>query len=278
ETRAVQVNWDNGRTCVLITSLPEAIFSSDNVVKSYFDRWPAQELSFKDMKSGVNINRVVGYTKKLGDNEKVLKNIEELQEEIAEIETELEIPLNKINDMEVILQSKIEEERTYREKSIVFNGERKLPKCDAEILENIQAEINSLKRKIKAIEMVDEKSFNSLRKKKTELVRIIDKKKIYSVDVELDQIMTCFKISFANLCCYFLDKCFNGEKMTLQQIFETIFELRGKVKMDGDQRNIILERNTKQEKLMKKLDSAFETINLMGIKDMNGYRYNFGFV
>lgn len=277
ETRAVQVNWDNGRTCVLITSLPEAIFSSDNVVKSYFDRWPAQELSFKDMKSGVNINRVVGYTKKLGDNEKVLKNIEELQEEIAEIEKKLEIPLNEINDVEKILQSKIEKERTYREKSIVFNGERKLPECDTEILEDIQAEINSLKRKIKAIEMVDEKSFNSLRRKKTELARIIDKKKIYSVDVELDQIMTCFKISFANLCCYFLDKCFNGEKMTLQQIFETIFELRGKVKMDGDQRNIIIEGNTKQEKLMKKLDSAFETINLMGIKDINGYRYNFGF-
>ncbi len=235
ETRAVQVNWDNGRTCVLITSLPEAIFSSDNVVKSYFDRWPAQELSFKDMKSGVNINRVVGYTKKLVDNEKVLKNIEELQEEIAEIETELEMPLNEINDVENILQSKIEKERTYREKSIVFNGERKLPECDAEILEDIQAEINSLKRKIKAIKMVDEKSFNSLRRKKMELARIIDKKKIYSVDVELDQIMTCFKISFANLCCYFLDKCFNGEKMTLQQIFETIFELRGKVKMDGDQ-------------------------------------------
>lgn len=126
--------------------------------------------------------------------------------------------------------------------------------------------------------MVDEKSFNSLRRKKTELARIIDKKKIYSVDVELDQIMTCFKISFANLCCYFLDTCFNGEKMTLQQIFETIFELRGKVKMDGDQRDIIIEGNTKQEKLMKKLDSAFETINLMGIKDINGYRYNFGFV
>lgn len=278
ETRAVQVNWDNGRTCVLITSLPEAIFSSDNVVKSYFDRWPAQELGFKDMKSGVNINRVVGYTKKLGDNEKVLKNIEELQEEIAEIEKKLEIPLNEINDVEKILQSKIEKERTYREKSIVFNGERKLPECDAEILEDIQAEINSLKRKIKAIEMVDEKSFNSLRRKKMELARIIDKKKIYSVDVELDQIMTCFKISFANLCCYFLDKCFNGEKMTLQQIFETIFELRGKVKMDGDQRNVIIEGNTKQEKLMKKLDYAFETINLMGIKDINGYRYNFGFV
>ena len=59
ETRAVQVHWDNGRTSVLITSLGEEIFSTDNVVKSYFDRWPAQELNFKDMKSSVNIHRIV---------------------------------------------------------------------------------------------------------------------------------------------------------------------------------------------------------------------------
>ncbi len=278
ETRAVEVNWDNGRTCVLITSLPEAIFSSDNVVKSYFDRWPAQELSFKDMKNGVNIHRVLGYTKKLIDNEKVLENIEILQGEIDEIDEEIAAPLNKIKEIEAILQLKIEKERKYREKSVVFKGERLLHERQAKILKDIQTEINSLKRKIKAIEMDDEKSFNSLKKKKSELARINDKKKIYSVDVELDQIMTCFKISFANVCCYLLEKCFNGEKMTLEQIFETIFELRGKVKIDGDQRNITIDRNIKQEKLMKQLESAFETINFLGIKDIYGKRYNFKFV
>jgi transposase len=277
-TRAVQVNWDNGRTCFLITSLPQSIYSTDNVVKSYFDRWPAQELSFKDMKSGVNINRVVGFTKKLIDNEKVLLKIEALQGSISIIEKELESPLNEIKEIEKILQLKIEEERQYREKSIIDKGERKLPELDAKNLKDIQSEINSLKRKIKAIEMNKEKSFNSLKMKKTELARIIDKKKIYSVDVELDQIMTCFKISFANICCYLLDKCFNGDRMTLQQIFETIFELRGKVTIDGDLRNIAIERNTKQENLMKKLEFAFEILNNFGIKDIYRNRYNFKFV
>ena len=60
ETRAVQVNWDNGRTSVLITSVPEAIFSMDNVVKSYFDRRHAQELDFNDMKGSVNLHRGCG--------------------------------------------------------------------------------------------------------------------------------------------------------------------------------------------------------------------------
>jgi hypothetical protein len=65
--------------------------------------------------------------------------------------------------------------------------------------------------------------------------------------VELDQIMTCFKISFANICGYLLDECFNGEKMTLQRLFETIFDLRGKVEVENDQRNIVIERNPKQD-------------------------------
>ena len=278
ETRAVQVYWDNGRTSVLITSVPKTIFSTDYVVKSYFDRWPAQELDFKDMKGGVNLHRVVGYGKELVDNKKVLERIEQLQGQINELERELDAPLNEIRVIEKNLELKIKEERIYREKSSVDNGERKLPEHDAEILKGIQKEINSLKGKIKKIEKGHEKPFKSLKKKKEELARIIDKKKIYRVDVELDQIMTCFRISFANICSYMLEECFNGEKMTLQRLFETIFDLRGKVKVDNDQRNIFIDRNPKQENVMRTLDLALEVLNRMGIQDANKLRYNFKLV
>jgi hypothetical protein len=45
-----------------------------------------------------------------------------------------------------------------------------------------------------------------------------------------------------------------------------------------DQRNIAIERNTKQENLMKKLEFAFDCINSLGIKDIYGNRYNFRFL
>ena len=147
----------------------------------------------------------------------------------------------------------------------MVNGEKKLSEHDAELLKRIQKEINSLKRKIKGIEKGHEKPFKSLKKKKKkELARIIDKKKIYRVDVELDQIMTCFKISFANICGYLLDECFKGEKMTLQRLFETIVELRGKVEVENNQRNRVIERNPKQEYTMRKLESALEVITRRG--------------
>ena len=275
ETRAVEVNWDNGRTSVLITSVPDALFSTDYVVRSYFERWPMQELDFKDMKAGVNLHRVVSYGKKLVDNTKVLERIEQLQGQISELERELEAPLNEIKGIGRDLQSKINEERIYREKSTVEDGKRKLSEHDAEILKGIQKEINSLKRRIKKIEKSHDKPFKSLKKKRKELARIVDKKKIYRVDVELDQTMTCFRIAFANICCYLLDECFGGEKMTLERLFEAIFELRGSVMVEGNQRNVFIERNPKQEYIMKKLESALEVVNRMGIKDTTGFLYNF---
>jgi rubrerythrin len=278
ETRAVQVHWDNGKMSVLITSVPETIFSPDNAVKSYFDLWPMQELDFKDMKGGVNLHRVVGYGKKLVDNKKVLEKIELLQGQINELERELEAPLNAIRNVEKNLQSRINEERIYRETSMLINGKRKLSERDTQILESIQKEINSLQRKIKKIEKGHEKPFKSLKKKKAELARIIDKKKIYRVDVELDQIMTCFKIAFANICAYLLDECFNGEKMTLQRLFETIFDLRGNVKVENGQRNVFIERNPKQKDIMRKLGLAFGVINRMGIEDTKECVYNFELV
>jgi len=275
ETRVVQVHWDNGRTSVLITSLGEEIFSTDNVVKSYFDRWPAQELNFKDMKSSVNIHRIVGYGKKLVDNQTVLNKIKKLQQQKNKLDCELKIPLDKIQTLEVSLQKKITEEKIYKGQSTIENGIRRLPEPDMKSLESIQKEINSIKRMIQKIKDEYPKQFKLLKRKNDELARIVDKKKIYYVDVELDQIMTCFKISMANICCYLLDSCFDGQKMTLHRLFEEIFNLRAEVKIENDCRNITIKKNCKQPDIMKRLESALIVINDMKLKDMNGYQYNF---
>jgi uncharacterized coiled-coil DUF342 family protein len=66
------------------------------------------------------------------DNTKVLERIEQLQGQISELKRELEAPLNEIRGIERDIQSKINEEKIYREKSTVENGKRKLSEHDAE--------------------------------------------------------------------------------------------------------------------------------------------------
>jgi hypothetical protein len=66
--------------------------------------------------------------------------------------------------------------------------------------------------------------------------------------------------------------------MTLQRLFETVFDLHGKVRVENDQRNIFIERNPKQENVMRKLELALEALNRMEIKDANKPLYNFKLV
>jgi hypothetical protein len=270
ETRAVQVHWDNGRISVLVTNLNKEIVSTDHVVKSYFDRWPAQELNFKDMKSSVNIHRIVGYGKKLVDNQTVLKKIEQLQKQKSKLEQELVVPLEKIRELEEYLQMKINDEKAIKETSTILNGIRVLPDQDLKNLNDIQKVINNTKKSINKIKDGYPKQFKSLTKKNEELARIIDKKKIYAVDVELDQIMTCFKISMANICCYLLENCFQGYKMTFNRLFEVIFNRRAEVRIENDSRCVTIKKNIKQPNVMEILESAINVINEMKIKDMRG--------
>jgi predicted transcriptional regulator len=279
EPRAVQIKWDNGRTSTLVTNLPKDLFSTDNVVKSYFDRWPKEELDFKDMKKGVNIHRMVGYGKKIVNNPKVIEKIELLQKQIKKLEKELSIPLSEINSLEKNFQPLIRKETVYREKSTIKKGKREFKyRNDEQVFMDIQKQIDRIKNNIKDIKNENGKSFKSFKKKKDELARIIDKKKRYYVDVELDQLMTCFKISFANVCRYLFDECFEGKKMSLQSLFESIFDLSGKVKEEDKQRKIFIDRNPKQVNIMKRLAYGFEIINNMKAKDIKGYTYNFRLV
>ncbi|MCP3872189.1 MAG: hypothetical protein GY699_03410 [Desulfobacteraceae bacterium] len=276
ETRTVQVNWDNGRSCTLITNLPTTLFSTDNVVKSYFNRWPMQELDFKNTKKGVNIHRIVGYGKKLVENTNIIGKISTLQKSVLNLEEELEVPLSHIKIKEKELQPLIKKETKYREKSSIINGNRVFKNEKTEKQFNrINKEINKLLREKSKLKKAHEKQFKSLEKKKKELARIIDKKKIYKVDVELDQLMTGFKLSFANVCSYFIEECLDGQKMSLETLYESIFNLRGQSKLKGKVKKIILERNDKQPKMMEKLSNAFNIINHMEKNHSYAEKYYF---
>ena len=129
ETRAVQIKWDKGKTSTLVTNLPCDLFSLDNVVKSYFDRWPMQELDFRKMKSLVNIHRMVGYGKKLVNNESVIEKIGKLQKQKKILEDELKNPLTEISSLEKALQSLIKKETAYREKGTIVDDRRRNPRA-----------------------------------------------------------------------------------------------------------------------------------------------------
>ena len=99
---------------------------------------------------------------------------------------------------------------------------------------------------------------------------------MYVADVELDQLMTCFRMSFVNLCSFFLSRCMNDEKMELQNLIQSFFMLSGSITETESERSIVLKRNPKEEaKMMEKLGLGLDVLNSFNIKDINGKRYLF---
>jgi hypothetical protein len=270
ESRAVIVNWDNDRKAVIVTDIPRELLDESEVVKKYFDRWPMQEKIFREEKSGVNIHRIVGYGKKIESYDKMDERHRKICETITNLKLKLEVPLMEIDAVEAELTDLYQKERSLREKSIIVDGKRVLGEADAVNLQECESQINRCIRQKTKIEKEHKDDFDKFKISLDEEKRLRGKDKVYRIDTELDQIMTCFKMSFVNLCSFFLTRCFDNEKFELLTLMESIFQLNGSASVSSDRKVIDLELNPKEPDLMDKLYTGLQILNTMPVYDLDG--------
>ena len=275
ECRAVIIEWDNGKRSVLVTDIPRELLDASEITKKYFDRWPLQEKQFRDGKSGVNIHRIVGYGMKIENYDRMDDRHSKLCETITRLNLKLEKPSKEKEQINEQLSSLLVQEKTLHERSKIVNGKRILNEADSIELQDCEAQINRCHRQQKAIEKEYKDDFKRLRKCLKEERSIRNKDNVYKIDLELDQIMTCFKMSFINLCSLFLTKCMNHEKFELLTLFESIFQLDGNAFIDGESKVIELIMNLKEPELMDKLNKALLILNGSDIHDMSGQSVQF---
>ena len=60
-----------------------------------------------------------------------------------------------------------------------------------------------------------------------ERVTLERRREVYTIDVELDEIMTGFKLTFMNLCRYFCRKYLADEHVELETLIQAVFSLPG---------------------------------------------------
>jgi hypothetical protein len=270
EARAVIVNWENGKESVLVTNISAELLDASQIVKRYFDRWPNQEKQFRNMKGPLNIHRIVGYGKKLEDYDSMKEKHSKIKQTVEQLRAKLRDPLSEKEEIDKELTTLYRKERKLREKSKINLGKRVLSEPDSRELEEIERKIDKSLRRQKAIEKKHKEDFAKLKKNMKEEGRIRFKDKIYRIDTELDQIMTCFKLSFANLCSFFLTECMNHERYELVTLFDSIFQLGGKARTTDREKTIEFERNPKEQKVMKKLEAGIKKLNEMKIQNAEG--------
>ncbi len=277
-SRAIKIDWDNGKVTVLLTSLPLKILDASEVVWSYFQRWPAQELQFRHKKAAVSLNRVAGYGKKEIENPRVIVAQQKAAKKIQELTKELEEPIRKISIHEKAIDNLIPKERRIRAKGTILKGKRILSKKLHQELDKYGKKISYHNREMKKIEKEHGKEFKMLRKHQKEWLRLQGKEKVYEIDVELDQIVTFYRVSLANLLAYFIHHFLGGVSTSLVMILHQIIHLQAKIEESDEERKIKLKSNEKDPEMMGKLSLALEKLNSLNIQGPRGKFMRFSLV
>ncbi len=275
ESRAVRVFWDNGRECCLVTSISKDVFDASEVVKAYFDRWPLCERQYAMMKAAVCFHQVVGYGKKQVDNEKMIDRISKSQITLKRLQRELKIPLSQIATNEEGLFELIQQERKLKENSKITKGKRVQSNRNKEALEDCQRKIRKISRKSKQIEKPFKKEFVALRKEQKEFSRIQGKQKVFHADVELDQLVTSFRLAFANILAFLAMEILGGLQIEMNTLIQSILFLSGTIERQNKLHKVIINVNKKDPKFMAILSKGLTKINDLKIRRPSGAIYKF---
>ena len=275
ESRAVRVHWDNGRECCLVTSIEDKVFDASGVVRAYFDRWPFCEKQYAMMKASVCFHQVVGYGKKQVDDAKMTDRINKHQSDLKRLKEELRIPLSEIGNKEQELQLLFKKETRLKENSKIKGGKRIQSRKNKEALETCQRQIRKIQREIKKTEEPHKMKFVTYRKKCKEYARIQNKQKVCHVDVELDQLITSFRLSFANLPAFLAREILDDMSLEMNTPAQSILFLSGTVEQFPDRRKVTISRNKKDSGFMATLLRGLNKLNALKIRHPSGAVYEF---
>ena len=273
--RAIIINWDNKKKFTLITSIPKALVDASEIVWSYFQRWPAQEMIFRRMKAAVSLNRVCGYGRKLVVNERVKEKLKELEAKKARLELKALPVLKKIDEHDQAIIKLIPREFRLRQKTTIKDGVRNIPIRIREEFAKVSAQIRMHEKAKKAIEKEHRKVLKPYRETMKEWMRLQRKVEVYHVDVELDQIMTYYRASLAHLCAYFIKHFLDGKPIAMAMLIYRMGQLSAGIEVTRRERKVTLKASRKDKSMMEMLGPAIEKLNDLQIHGHANRLYRF---
>ena len=269
-SRAVKIDWDYGKRTVLLTSLDLSVVPAGEVVKAYFDRWPNEELQFRSMKKVVCLNRVAGYGMQEHEDEKVVQRQRKVREKIQVLKVTLSKSLEAIAHEEVSITKLVKKEQKLRAVSRIKKGRRILPKEQEAEFKEIGRQIRKREQAIVKIKKPNKDSFKKLHRLEGEWLRLQGKEKVYSIDVELDDIMTFFRVSLVNIYVYLSRLLFGKKTILMSRLVLSILHLPALIEETPERRMITLEYNKKDQRMMEVLQRALAKINKLSTVTLSG--------
>jgi hypothetical protein len=127
-------------------------------------------------------------------------------------------------------------------------------------------EINKYQRLIQKINKEHKTHLNLLKKHQKTWLSLQGNSPVYEVDVELDQIVTFYRVSLANLYAYFIKHFLEDESVSMIMLLHRVIHLQGRITENDLTRKITLQYNKKDPHMRNKLEKALIKINQLNIR------------
>ncbi len=271
-----------GKVAWFATNVPVDEFSAADVIRLYFDRWPAQEHVYRDGSGAVGLDVHHGYGKRKVDNvavidrqDKLLGQIQRLEAHIARRRAALEEARQEHAGFQDAFDTRLPIVRREREEfdgamarnavtDAMREGHRILRLWEGWI-ETTRANLDQwAKDKASAREIIAEEEAARDRKR-ADVERLSAHRQIFTVDVELDEIMTAFKFTFMNLCAVLMTTWL-GVNMEIETLIESVLTLPGERVTTATTETVRIYRQPRDPRAMAAVERACVALTARGIR------------
>jgi hypothetical protein len=271
-----------GKTSVLVTGASETILSTRGVADAYFKRWSNQELRFKTF-GEANFKGVAGYGKQMVKNVAVVTELDKLPAQRERAKTRIDGQGTLVTNAYTALKAarsavkKAEARRAKQDGQVAAELYRENPDPNV-VCERVDAVIGErdrlaeAKTAVAAAEADHQATVEKLAALHAELPKLDEKealllsrKEIYRADVELDRIVSVYKLGFVLLCELALREFFAGLNISLATFIRQILTLPGKRVVEGYQEFIQIASPPNQD-IRVALEGACERVNALKMR------------
>ena len=258
-------------------------FSDATILDLYFARWPLQELVFRDGNGRVHLGAHHGYGKMKIDNVAVIDKIDKLDSRARRLEGQIEKLEGRCD--ELLIGCK-EHDALIVEKADQLDGLR--TSLDAALttkeagspsfardyatVQELERDLTGLRankseQKLALLDLGHRiaQTEASTRRTESERARLEQRRQIFTVDTELDQAMTAFKITFMNLCSVFMRRYLGGRSFEIDTLIRGIFSLPGERVRTPTRETIRIWYQPRDRELMPLVEAACKQLTARGL-------------
>ncbi|MEZ4240360.1 MAG: hypothetical protein R3F59_30245 [Myxococcota bacterium] len=260
----------------------EAVPAAD-VIRLYFERWPAQEHVFRDGNGLVGLDVHHGYGKRKVDNVAVLDRLERLTVQVARCDARAAAHEAQASDLRAeaeLLQEAldrsvplIEQDRAAWEAALergdeLTDDERSqyaTLRIWDEWVRDTRQQAAAVSERLQEAEASAAKVASSREKKRAEIEQFEGRRQIFTVDVELDELMTAYKLTFMNLAKRLMRR-YLDLPLELETLIEAVLTLAGERARTETTETIRIYRHPRDKKVMDAVSRACERLTARGLR------------